>query len=70
MTDNNHSGRLDPQAVSLDDLARILTSSGPKPVTVAMLRDDIDDGAPVNKDGTMNLLNYVAWILKESSRAH
>ena len=58
-------GRLNPQALSLEDLARILTASGWKPVSVAMLRDDIDDGAPTNADGTVNLIHFAAWIVKE-----
>jgi hypothetical protein len=73
MSENNAAGRqggpLNPQALSLEDVARILTASGWKPVTVDMVRDDIDDGAPVNPDGTINLVQYAAWIVREMSRA-
>jgi len=62
-------GALNPQALSAEDVARILTASGWKPVTVDMIRDDIDDGAPVNPDGTINLVLYAAWLVKEISRA-
>jgi len=48
---------------------RILSASGWKPVTVQMVRDDIDDGAPANSDGTINLVNYAAWLVREMSRA-
>lgn len=67
MTDSNADGRqgLNPQALSLADVARILTASGWKPVTVDMVRDDIDDGAPTNADGTINLIHYAAWLVKE-----
>jgi hypothetical protein len=41
---------------------------GPKPVTVEMLLADIDDGAPVNHDGTLNLLHFTAWIAKDVLR--
>ena len=66
MTDSNPAGRqgTDPQALSLEDVARILTASGWKPVTVEMIRDDIDDGAPVNPDGTVNLVRYAAWLVR------
>jgi hypothetical protein len=37
---------------------------GPKPVTIEMLLADIDDGAPVNHDGTINLLHYASWLAK------
>ena len=64
MSDSNaegrHGGPLNPQSLSLEDVARILTASGWKPVTVDMVRDDIDDGAPVNPDGTINLIQYAA----------
>ena len=58
---------MDPQALSLEDVARILTASGWKPVTVEMIRDDIDDGAPVNPDGTVNLVRYAAWLVRNVS---
>jgi hypothetical protein len=60
---------LAPQALSLEDVARILTASGWKPVTVDMIRDDIDDGAPTNADGTINLIHYAAWLVKEMAGA-
>ena len=63
------AGGLSPQSLRLEDLAQILSAMGPKPVTVAMLQDDIDDGAPVNPDNTFNLVHYLAWILRESTGA-
>ena len=66
---SNAEGRqgspLNPQSLRLEDLARILSASGPKPVTVEMLQADLDDGAPMNRDGTMNLVQYVAWLVRE-----
>jgi hypothetical protein len=32
-----------------------------------MLQADIDDGAPRNPDGTMNLVHFAAWLVKEIS---
>ena len=73
MTDSNaegrHGGPLNPQALSLEDVARILTASGWKPVSVDMVRADIDDGAPVNPDGTINLIQYAGWLVKEMASA-
>ena len=72
MTDTSAQGRhgstLNPQALRLDTLARILSAAGPKVVTVDMLQADIDAGAPMNADGTMNLVHYVAWLVKEMGR--
>jgi hypothetical protein len=66
MSDNNAPQPINPQALRLEDLARILTASGLKPVTVEMIQADIKDGALVNPDGTMNLVNYAAWLVKET----
>jgi hypothetical protein len=54
-----------PQSLRLVDLAAILSHSGPQPVTVAMLEADIAAGAPVNADGTMNLISYTAWLARD-----
>jgi len=48
-------------------MARILSASGSSPVTVEMLQADVDDGAPRNPDGTMNLVHYAAWLVQEIS---
>ena len=61
--DGRQAGGLNPQALRLEDLAKILSALGPKPVTVEMLQADIDDGAPTNRDGTLNLLHFAAWIV-------
>jgi uncharacterized phosphosugar-binding protein len=69
MPDNNpenpESTGLNPQSLRLGDVARILSASGPTPVTVEMIQADIDAGAPLNTNGTMNLVHYAAWIVKE-----
>jgi hypothetical protein len=59
---------LNSQALRLADLARILSALGPRPVTVEWLQADIDAGAPANADGTLNLVQYVAWLVKEIGR--
>ena len=68
MTDTpreQNGGTLNPQALRLEDLARILSSAGRQPRSGSELREDIDAGAPCNPDGTMNLLHYAAWMAKE-----
>jgi len=65
-TQSEHS--LNPLALRIEDLARILSVLGPHPVTVQMLQADIDAGAPTNPDGTINLVHYVAWLVREMGR--
>ena len=60
--------RLNPAAIPVEELARALAAMGGK-VTVDMLRTDVDAGAPVNPDGTINLVHYAAWIAKETRLA-
>jgi len=71
MADSNAEGRqggpLNPQGLRLEDLARVLSAVGWKPVTVEMLKEDIEDGAPVNADGTVNVIQYAAWIVQNVS---
>jgi len=68
MPDNNpedrQAGPLNPKALRLADMARILSASGPRPVTAEMLQVDLANGAPTNADGTMNLIYYAAWLVK------
>ncbi len=45
-------------------LVRVLSGSGSRTFTGETLEADIASGAPVNEDGTINLIAYVAWILK------
>jgi hypothetical protein len=59
---------LSPTALALADAARILTKVGGAPISEEMLRDDVVQGAPTNADGTLNLVHYVAWLLKENGR--
>lgn len=61
------SARLNPSAMSIADAARVLARIGGQSVTQEMLRADIDAGAPTNRDGTINLVHYAAWLVKETA---
>lgn len=58
-------GRLNPAALSVADAARVLTRLGGGEVTEAMLIADIEAGAPTNADGSVNLVHYAAWLVRE-----
>jgi len=66
MTDPEHgksaTARVNPAALAVADAARLLAKAGGEPVTEAMIRADIEDGAPTNQDGTVNLVHYAAWL--------
>ena len=58
-------GSLNPQALSAQDMARVLSASGRKAVTVEMVQKCLEDGAPTNPDGTISLVRFAAFLAKE-----
>ena len=58
-------GPLNPQALSVGDLARVLTASGRKVVTAEMVRKCLADGAATNADGTISLVKFAAFLARE-----
>jgi hypothetical protein len=60
--------QLNPQALSLADAARIFSAAAGATIDVAMLEADVETGAPANADGTLNLVHYAAWLLREMAR--
>jgi len=59
--------RLNPASLSIPDTARVLSRVGSSPVTEDMIRADLNAGAPTNTDGTINLIHYTAWLVKETA---
>jgi hypothetical protein len=55
--------RLQPEQV-----AALLARAGARSISVERLRADQAAGAPVNPDGTINLIAYGAWMLQEQAR--
>lgn len=62
---NPSPAQISPTAIAVADAARILTSLSGVAITEQMIRDDFADGAPANADGTLNLVHYAAWLVKE-----
>jgi hypothetical protein len=57
---------LSPTAMTLAQAAGVLNKlTNGRPITVEMLQLDVDSGAPTNADGTLNLVHYAAWLVKE-----
>ena len=49
-----------------DGMVRVLVGSGSRTFSEETLEADIAAGAPVNEDGSINLIAYVEWILKRN----
>ncbi len=56
--------KLQPTSLSMEHAARLLSAVGGRTVTAEMIARDTDSGAPVNSDGTLNLVHYAAWLAK------
>jgi hypothetical protein len=65
MNDDNGKPSLSPTSLTVADAARLLTRAGGQPVTIDMLEADLAAGAPVNADGSINLVHYGAWLVRE-----
>ncbi len=60
--------RLSPTALTLADAAKLLSAVGGIKVSEELLREDVGLGAPANDDGTLNLVYYAAWLVREVAR--
>jgi len=65
MDHDNGKHSLSPTSLTVGDTARLLTRAGGEPVSVEMIEADLAAGAPANADGTINLVHYAAWLVKE-----
>ncbi len=56
-----------PSLFSLDQekLIELLVKGGYRAMSADELANDIDAGMPLNADGTVNLIHYIAWLVKE-----
>jgi hypothetical protein len=59
---------LNPMSLTPADAARLLTRAGGQPVGVELIQADLAAGAPANADGTINLVYYAAWLVREAER--
>lgn len=64
----NENSPLDPNRLTLEQAAKILSAAAKVRVPVEQIAADLEAGAPRNPDGTINLMHYAAWLLKEMSR--
>ena len=64
---DNAPNSMNPNALRIDDAAKLLTKAGGRIISETTLREDIDAGAPTNSDGTLNLVHYAAWLVKQLS---
>lgn len=59
---------INPAALAITDAARLLAKVSVRPIAEELLRRDVSVGAPTNADGTLNLVRYAAWLVRELNR--
>lgn len=60
--------RIDPNRLTPEQAAKLLSASGGVLIPLVHIEMDLADGAPRNSDGTINLVHYGAWIVREMGR--
>ncbi len=63
--DATSGGGLNPEVLSVAAVAQLLARASGWPITEAMIQADIAVGAPANADGTIHLVHYTAWLVRE-----
>jgi hypothetical protein len=62
------TGQVDPTRLSLEQAAKLLSAAYRERIDVEKIRLDLEDGAPAGGDGSINLVNYAAWLAKKMGR--
>ena len=60
-----NSTTMNPGSLTVADVAKLLSAGGGKKISPEEVQADLDAGAPVNPNGTVNLVHYTAWLLRE-----
>ncbi len=61
---------IDPNRLTPEQAAKLLSAAAKIRISVDQIREDLDTGAPRNADGTINLMHYAAWMVKEMGRGN
>jgi hypothetical protein len=59
---------IDPNRITAAQAAKLLSAAARVRVAEELIARDIESGAPCNDDGTISLVAYAAWLLKEMAR--
>ncbi|MFM2094114.1 MAG: hypothetical protein RIS70_1238 [Planctomycetota bacterium] len=59
---------VDPNRLTPEQAAKLLSAAAKVRIPVEQIAADLEAGAPRNADGTLNLVHYSAWMVKEMGR--
>jgi len=60
--------KLNPNAMSVNDLAKLLSRVGGTEIAPEVIEQDIEEGMPTNPDGTVSVVHYAAWLVQEMTQ--
>ena len=58
-------GQVNPSSLSVEDISRLLSAAGGKRIAPEEIQADVGAGAPIGRDGRLNLVHYAAWLVRE-----
>lgn len=59
---------IDASSMTPSQLAEVLSRVGTVAVSASDIEVDLDAGAPRNEDGSVNVVHYAAWLVREGAR--
>ena len=59
---------VDPNRLLPEQASKLLSAAAKVRVPLEQIATDLESGAPQNSDGTINLVQYAAWLIKEMGR--
>jgi hypothetical protein len=65
---SNGKSQIDPSRLTIEQASKLLSAAAKIRISEDLIAEDLASGAPQNKDGTISLVTYGAWLLKEMSR--
>lgn len=65
---SNGNSPVDPNRLTVEQASKLLSAVARIRIPEQQIAEDLASGAPQNQDGTISLVAYAAWMLKEMSR--
>ena len=56
---------INPLALTISNAAQLLSKAGVRVIEPHQIEADVAAGAPLNPDGTLNLVIYSAWLTQQ-----
>lgn len=65
---SQESAPIDPNRLTIEQAAKLLSAAAKIRIPPEQIASDLENGAPRNPDGSISLVAYAAWLVKEMAR--